>query len=80
MGSSWSRDARVAAHVRTVHQLRHAMTRVARAVPSGAMTVANAWLMPSMLRGVLAARDVTAGSQLPKVPSKGAVRAVVEGG
>ncbi len=71
MGKMLPSAARVAAQVRTVHQFRQALTRVARAVPSGAMTVVNAWLMSSMVRGVRAARDVTTGSQFPTVPSRG---------
>ncbi len=71
MGKMRPRDARVAAQVRTVHQLRHALTRVARALPSGAMIVVKAWLISSMVRGVRAARDVTTGSQFPTVPSRG---------
>ncbi len=75
MGKMRPSDARVAgplaAQVRTVHQFHQALTRVARAVPSGAMTVMKAWLMSSMVRGVRAARDVTTGSQFPMVPSRG---------
>jgi hypothetical protein len=71
MGKTRLSAARVAAQVRTVHQFSQALTRVARAVPSGAITVVNAWLMSSMVRGVRAARDVTTGSQFPTVPSRG---------
>ena len=71
MGKMRPRAERVAAQVRTVHQLRQALMRVALAVPSGAMTAVNAWLMSSIVWGVRAARDVTTGSQFPMVPSKG---------
>ena len=59
------------AQVRTVHQLRHAFKRVAGAVPRGAMIVVNARLIPEIVRGVEAAREVTTGAQLPADPSRG---------
>ena len=61
------------AQVRTVHQLRHhdAFTRVAGAVPRGAMIVVKAWLIPEMVQGVAAAREVTTGAQLPADQSRG---------
>ena len=71
MGRIWWRDARAVAHVRTVHQLRQALRRVAGAVPRGAMTVLKARLMSEMVGGVAAAREVTTGAQFPAEPSKG---------
>ena len=71
MGRTRSRADREAAQVRTVSQLRHALRRVARAVPSGMIVVEKAWLMASMVRGVEAAMVVTIGSQLPSAPSRG---------
>ena len=59
------------AQVRTVHQLRQAFKRVAGAVPRGAMIVVKAWLIPEIVRGVAAAREVTTGAQLPADPSRG---------
>jgi hypothetical protein len=71
MGRVLSKAERVAAQVRTVHQLRQALTRVARALPKGVITVVKARLMPSIVRGVAAAMEVTTGSQLPSAPSRG---------
>ena len=71
MGRTRSRADREAAQVRTVSQLRHALRRVARAVPSGVIVVEKAWLMASMVRGVEEAMVDTMGSQLPSAPSSG---------
>ena len=71
MGRIWWREARVVAQVRTVHQLRQALRRVAGAVPRGAMTVLKARLMSVMVEGVAAAREVTTGAQLPAEPLGG---------
>ena len=71
MGRIWWRDARAAAQVSTVHQLRQALRRVAGAVPRGAMTVLKARLMSDIVGGVAAAREVTTGAQFPADPSRG---------
>ena len=71
MGRTRSRADREAAQVRTVSQLRHALRRVARAMPSGTIVVEKAWLIASIVRGVEEAIVVTMGSQLPSAPSRG---------
>ena len=71
IGRIWLRDARAVAQVRTVHQLRQALSRVAGAVPRGAMVVVKAWLIPAIVMGVAAAREVTTGAQFPAEPSRG---------
>ena len=71
MGRTRSRADREAAQVRTVSQLRHALRRVARAVPSGVIVVEKAWLIASIVQGVEEAMVDTMGSQLPSAPSRG---------
>ena len=73
MGRMLSRVDLEAAHVSTEHQLRQALMRVALAVPSGVMTLEKALLMCLKVWGVTAAIEETTGSQLPCVPSRGAV-------
>ena len=53
---------RAAAHVRQVRHLRHALTRVALAVPRGAMRAVNAWLKDSTVTGVARASRAMYGS------------------
>ena len=71
IGRMRSKEDRAVAQVRTVHQLRQALTRVARAVPRGAIMFANARLMSSIVVGMVEAMEVTMGSQFPRAWSSG---------
>ena len=62
MRRSWPRALRARAQVRHVRQFRHALTRVARAEPRGAMTRVKARLMAVMEVSVWPARRAMTGS------------------
>ncbi len=59
---SWWRAPRTRAYVKHERQFRAALTRVAGAVPSGAMTMANARLLDVTVAGVATARCAMMGS------------------
>ena len=61
IGRRWPGTPRPTAQVRQVRQLRHALRRVARAVPKGAIMVVKAWVMAPTVVGVWRAKRSKTG-------------------